>query len=221
MHRALVAAGSEIPAAPSFLERFVDDALATSIGREWAGARCTTRRQVPLLEWERLKTSTSSRPTDCRESDLQVIAPGASTPCLLTEQKVWDFDASLFDVAKQLSFARLPGVTSTYLVGAGRAAHFAGPGAGRALYAFGERRWSVTELIGGAWRTAWEHHITRAGVAPRRLPMFFTTRLIATAPVAAFPDHEMRCVRIVVETRGLEACLRQGRQLFEHPPENV
>ena len=99
MREALNVAAADIQDAKSFLEKYVDDALAAALERRWPGAKAITRATLPLLDWERLASSRSTRRSDNRESDLQVIAPGDSSPCLLSEQKVWDFDASLFDVA--------------------------------------------------------------------------------------------------------------------------
>lgn len=219
MRQATTRAAASISSAASFLERYVDDGLAAAIAELWPGATPRVRSHLELLDWERLRSSASSREPRRRESDLQVQAPGDSAPSLLSEQKVWDLDASLFDVAKLLSFARLPGVISTYLVAAGRPAHFAGPGAGRALYADGSRRWPQTDLATGPWQEAWSEHLRNGGVAPRQLPMFFTTTLIASAQVAGFRDHELRCVRVDGDLDGPVAYFDQGQLLLEQPPE--
>lgn len=112
--------------------------------------------------------STARRPPTKRESDLHVIPPRGSVPAILSEHKIWDLDASLFDVAKLLTFARLDGVASTYLVAGERRELFDTHKPGRALYARTDRSWHITELCHGPWKDTWMKHLLNAGVARPR-----------------------------------------------------
>lgn len=213
-------AAAGILSAPSFLERFIDEALEAALISRRPSARVILRRQLPLADWERLPKSGSKRPATSREADLQFIAAGETAPSLLSEQKVWDFDASIFDLAKLLSFSKLPGVVSTYLIGADEPRRFALDKPGHRLYSDGPpRSWSLREVMTAGWESAWVKHCRRAGVAPSRLPMRFTTHLVARAAVPAFPGHELRCVRVEPDGAAPWGNLRQGRLLLESPPE--
>lgn len=220
MGEAVAAAAGAIAVAPSFLERFIDDALGTALEAECPGAEVILRRHLPLTGWERLPGARTTRPLNSREADLQFVPAGHTQPAILSEQKVWDFDAALFDLAKLLTFGRLPGVISTYLVGADLPQRFESDGPGCALFADGPaRRWHLAEIATGRWQAAWMHHLRNAGVAPREIPSRFTTRLVARADVPAFPGHELRCIRVDGDNAAPFATLRAGRLLGEEPPE--
>lgn len=212
-------AAARIAPASSFLERFVDEALCEAIVSRWTDARVEVRRHLPLVGWERMPESTARRPPTKRESDLHVIPPRGSVPAILSEHKIWDLDASLFDVAKLLTFARLDGVASTYLVAGERRELFDTHKPGRALYARTDRSWHITELCHGPWKDTWMKHLLNAGVAPTSLPLDFETTFLAEAPVAGFPDHDLRCVRMEAKPNSDMVEFRHGRMLGEHPPE--
>jgi hypothetical protein len=115
--------------------------------------------------------------------------------------RVEDFDAALLDVAQ----------TPGYHVMAGR--RFDDDRPGVALFHRGSpRAWSVYELCSGLWRPAWDRQLERGRTVPATLPRAFTTTSVARATVQAFPDYELRCIRVEHEP-GEPARFRAGRPL--------
>lgn len=210
MSAAVALAGQTIPRAPRFRERLLDDALESALTELGEDIEVVPRRHLPLVGWESLKGAEAPR---SREADLQVRRAGAEFPFLVSEQKIDDLSASVFDAAKLLSFGRLPSVRSTYLVAAATPRTFAGTKPGRPLFHPGRRRWSLAELVAEAWQSDWLWHLGAAKAAPRELPETFETELVHTTPVVSYPPHELRCVRISsgTDTETAMVILSEGR----------
>jgi hypothetical protein len=199
--KALPVAGERLTVhrgAPSFLERYLEDALVEAVASVDARSRAKTagRGLVSIPNWDKRLGG----------FDLRVRSRSMSGEAL-AELKVDDVEHTLWDLFKLAAGLSMPGVDAAYMV----LARPARPLRERDCAALFEERPVPTRWVSAAmfaqWRAAWTDLTgPRGGSArPLSVPSEIETEFIGSAPAEGFDGYEIRCVavRLVPEVEDL------------------
>lgn len=176
--------------APSFLERYLEEALVNAIGASPVGASATPTGHgtAAIPNWDRRLGG----------FDLRVRLEAGLRGEALVETKVDDVEHTLWDLFKVAAGLTMPDVEAGYLVLA-RLRHRWNDGDCAALFAEGDgpTRW-VSAAMFGDWRSAWADLTgPRGGSArPLTVPAEIETHLIGTAPASGFDGYAIRAVAV-------------------------
>jgi hypothetical protein len=186
-----------LPERKSFKEELLEKALIEGVQKVEPQVRGEQtghgRKLVPY--WDR----------ELGDFDVKFWLPGEALPSILAEAKVDDIGQTLWDLFKLTSIPEINGAIAGYLVVAAPRKAWERGGDCVGLYEPGAepKQWD-TEKCFIEWSKAWSDLTGPRGGAARPLscPSQFRTTFIASAPVAAFPPYEIRCIR--VEPDGVE-----------------
>jgi len=103
-----------------------------------------------------------------------------------------------YEIFKLASFRGLDGVEAAYVVMAGTSAGFSGNDPGAALFKMPlgtSEEWYCSYLV-DEWGNAWEHLLGDGNGRPVRVPRTVRLQLVCVEDVPAFPDSQIRVLRV-------------------------
>lgn len=179
------------PEKDSFLEALLEQSIGRAVAELVPGSEIaqTGGNRAEIPGWDRR----------LGDFDLKIRLPDEERPSVVVEAKVDDVGHTLWDLFKLTTVPRIHGAVAGYLVVAARRSSWARGGEVFALYdpEQGTPRRSVARML-VEWNKTWRELTgPNGGVArPTALPAFVETRFIGASAVRAFPDYEIRCIRV-------------------------
>jgi hypothetical protein len=176
--------------APSFLERYLEEALIEAIGvvDAAAAAQASGRGLVSIPNWDKRLGGFDLRLRFASDPDREALA----------ELKIDDVEHTLWDLFKLASALKMPGVDASYLILA-RPRHRWNHGDCAALFADrgGPTHW-VSAAMFVRWQAAWADLTGPKGgsARPTEVPAEIKTEFIGSAPTEGFEGYEIRCVSV-------------------------
>lgn len=187
--RAVEAAARTITRAPdrdSFLERLVEKALVRVWPETVPGGAARARVTTAIPAW------------DPQPGGVDVICtfPGDAPAQVAMELKVFDVEQALWDMFKLVSLLEFaPDARAAYLVVASTPGRWDRAEVADVFAPDQTRTWQTLDLF-DRWEKSWAYLLGGGRARPRDLPAAITTSFVGQHPVAAFPEYELRCVRV-------------------------
>lgn len=187
--RALAAVAQAVAPAPdsdSFLERLVEEALIRVWPETVPGGTASARVTRSIPAW------------DPQPGGVDVICtlPDRDPAEVAMELKIFDVEQALWDMFKLVSLLEsAPDVGAAYLVVASTPRRWDRAEVADLFAPDQTRTWQTLDLF-DRWAKSWAYLLGGGRARPRDLPAAITTRFVGRHPVAAFPEYELRCVRV-------------------------
>lgn len=170
----------------SFLGRLVEEALVRVWPETVPGGTASARVTRSIPAW------------DPQPGGVDVICtlPDSDPAKVAMELKIFDVEQALWDMFKLVSLLEsAPDVGAAYLVVASTPRRWERAEVAERFAPDQTRTWQTLDLF-DRWAKSWAYLLGGGRARPRDLPATITTSFVARHPVAAFPEYELRCVRV-------------------------